>query len=341
MEKFFFDLGAGTVAYVGAGAGSMLGPAASAAVNGRKAALVFDAALPAEHPAFVKAALEASGFTVSAHALSGGEKNKRLSAAEDVYGFLYDSGITRSDAVVGLGGGVTGDIAGFAAATYMRGVGYISVPTTLTAQTDSAFGGKTGVDFRSGKNLIGCFYDPKAVVCDTDFLKTLPEKERVSGMGEVIKYGAIADSSILDLVGRGIPSDDIIARCIKIKKKYVEADEYDLGERHILNFGHTFGHAVEAASDYSVPHGQAVAYGMLAMIRLGEKLSLTGSETFGAVRSALLRAGLDAGYEPYLAGAYPFLALDKKSDGEMISAVFLKRPGEAFIKKLALDELCL
>ncbi|MCR5611733.1 MAG: 3-dehydroquinate synthase [Clostridiales bacterium] len=339
MEKIVFNVGPGTEAYVGSGAVKMLGAAVSSAVRGEKAALVTDRNIPEAHVDSVKSELKASGFSVSVLAIAGGEKNKRLPTVEEVYGFLYDSGITRADAVIGLGGGVTGDIAGFAAATYMRGISYFAVPTTIIAQTDSAFGGKTGVDLRSGKNLIGCFYHPKAVVCDTDLLKTLPEKERVNGMGEVIKYGAIGDPSILDSVSGFLPSDDMIALCVKIKKKYVEADEYDLGERHILNFGHTYGHAIEEASDYSVPHGQAVAYGMLSMIRLGEKLSLTGSETFGAVRSALLRAGLDAGFEPYASDAFLYLSRDKKSDGKRIDAVLLRRPGEAFLKKLTLDEL--
>lgn len=339
MEKILFKAGSGTEAYVGSGAIGLLGSAAASAVSGRKAAIVTDVGLPAEHIVSVKDALEAAGFSASVLSLAGGERNKRLSTVEQVYGFLYDSGITRSDTVVGLGGGVTGDVAGFAAATYMRGIGYISVPTTIIAQTDSAYGGKTGVDLNSGKNLIGCFHHPKAVVCDTDFLKTLPERERINGMGEVVKYGAIGDPSILDSVGLLLPTDDIVSRCIRIKKKYVEADEYDRGERHILNFGHTYGHAIEEAADYSVPHGQAVAYGMLLMIRLGEKLSLTGSETFGAVRSALLRAGLDVGYEPYASNAFPYLSRDKKSDGSRIGAVLLNRPGKAFIKMLTPDEL--
>ena len=339
MEKILFNTGSGTVAYVGSGALRMLGPSASSSIKGRKAALISDAGLPAEYQASVQAELEAHGFSVYLRALSGGEKNKKLSAVEDVYGFLYDSGVTRSDAVIALGGGVIGDIAGFAAATYMRGTGFISVPTTLTAQTDSAFGGKTGVDFRSGKNMIGCFYNPAAVICDTDLLRTLPESERINGMGEVVKYGAVADPCILESASRSIPSDETVARCIKIKKRFVEADEYDKGERHILNFGHTFGHAIEEASGYTVSHGQAVAYGMLIMIRLGEKLSLTGSESFGAVRSALLRAGLDAGFEPYIESSYPYIARDKKYDGKKISAVLLRRPGEAFLKELSPDEM--
>ncbi|MBO4849083.1 MAG: 3-dehydroquinate synthase [Clostridia bacterium] len=339
MYKTFFSSGAGYPAYIGGGALSMLGRAAAEAAAGRKAAVVTDSGIPAEHVSRCTEELRSAGFEVFLMTLPAGERSKTLGTVSDVYGFLIENSISRSDAVVGLGGGVVGDTAGFAAATYMRGTAFVSVPTTVISQTDSAYGGKTGVDHGDAKNMIGCFYDPRAVICDTDLLKTLPEAEITNGLGEIIKYGAIADPELLAGVSRGLPSDAAVFACAEIKRRFVEADRFDLGERRVLNFGHTLGHGYEAASGFVLPHGQAVAYGMLAVTRLGERIGVTEAGSYGAILSACERAGLDSAWEGGLPAALPYIRRDKKSDGCSVDAVLIERPGAPIRKKLPFSVL--
>ena len=339
MEKLFFSLGPGYEVSIGNGASALLGSAAAALTEGRLTAIVTDAGVPREHVELCRARLADAGFAAGVFAVRAGEASKSLDTVEDLYSFFSGLGITRSDAVVYVGGGVVGDIAGFAAATYLRGVKLIAVPTTVISQTDSAYGGKTGVDHLGIKNAIGCFRHPAAVIADTAFLETLPENERVSGMGEVVKYGAIAAPEILDSVSRALPDERIIAACAAIKLRFCEKDEFDLNERRALNFGHTFGHAIESASGLTVPHGQAVAYGMLAAIRLGERLGVTETGVYSAVENACGRAGLDTRWEHALGEAYPYLIKDKKSDGRTIDAVLLKRLGEPVRMKLKPEEM--
>lgn len=326
-------------AYIERGAVREAGRIARGCFRGGKLAVVTEAGIPKEHYYACAQAFAESGFEVFPVVLKGGERNKTLDAVNEIYEALYSAGLTRADAVAGLGGGVTLDIAGFAAATYLRGLPFISLPTTVIAQTDSAYGGKTGVDLHEGKNYIGCFRQPKTIVCDTAFLETLPERERICGMGEIIKYGAIAAPELVKNASRKLPSDVTVAVCAGIKSRFVEADEFDTGDRRILNFGHTFGHAIEAASDYAIPHGQAVAYGMLAMIRTGERLGITEAGVYDEIEDACLRAGLDTEYEPLMESALPLLKRDKKSDGDTIDAVLIKRLGVPVRMKLNIDEL--
>ena len=337
FEKLSF--GEGYSALIGAGALDELPAEAGRLTACAKAAVITDSGVPEEHVSRCVKGLSSVFEEVVLVTLPAGEENKKLSAAEGIYERLYEAGFTRADCVVGLGGGVALDIAGFAAATYLRGLGFISVPTTVIAQTDSAYGGKTGVDLFEGKNHIGVFRSPLAVICDTELLATLPERERVCGMGEVIKYGAIAEPRILEKVSRGLPDESTVALCASIKKRFAEADEFDRGERRALNFGHTYGHAIEAASGYSVPHGQAVAYGMLAAVRIGERLGLTEAGVYDRLEAACRAAGLDTDREEHAREAEGFLMRDKKSDGERIDFVLLKKLGEPVRIRLSRDEL--
>lgn len=338
MERIRFSLGGGYTAYIGAGASGLLGEELCSLAPA-KAALVSDDGLPEGLVSACAEAIRAAGFEPLNVRIPHGESNKTLETVSGIYSAFYEAGLTRADAVIGLGGGVTLDTAGFAAATYLRGLAFVSVPTTLIAQTDSAYGGKTGVDFREGKNHVGVFAHPKAVLCDTEALRTLPERERVSGMGEIIKYGAIADPALLDRVSSDLPGADVTARCVKIKRDLVEQDEFDSGVRRTLNFGHTFGHAFEAASGFTLPHGQAVAYGMLAGVRLGERLGVTAPGVYERILEACARAGLDTGWEPLLPSARAFAARDKKSDGENIRFVFLEDIGKPTVKSIPLGVL--
>jgi 3-dehydroquinate synthase len=329
----------GTKALIGEGACTALGRAAKAAVGGGRICLITDTGVPQEHIDKVFAQLDAAGFAADVFALPEGERNKTLASVERIYSFLYEKGYTRADGIAGLGGGCVGDAAGFAAATYLRGLPFISLPSTIIAQTDSAYGGKTGVDYLSGKNLIGCFSHPKAVLCDTSFLRTLKESDRISGMGEIIKYGAIAEPQILATVSEGLPSDETIALCVDVKRRYAEADEFDRGCRRVLNFGHTFGHAFEAASGYSLPHGQAVALGMLTAARLGTDLGVTEEGVYETLEDACRAAGLSTEWRGLVSGALGLLSMDKKSDGASLDFVLLEKLGVPIRKKLPFGEL--
>ena len=217
-----------------------------------------------------KKCLESSGFSVYSYVFTPGESSKNGTTYWNLLNHLATASLTRTDCLVALGGGVVGDLTGFAAATYLRGVPYVQVPTTLLAMVDSSVGGKTGIDLPSGKNLCGAFYQPWAVLCDTDTLQTLPESHFRDGCAEMIKYGVLFDPDLMDILaetGLSFPWEDTIARCIRWKRDVVANDEFDTGSRKLLNLGHTIGHAIEKASDYTISHGQAVAAGMAIMSR--------------------------------------------------------------------------
>jgi len=257
--------------------------------------------------------------------------------------FFTASRLTRADLVIALGGGVAGDLAGFAAAVYQRGVRFIQMPTTLLAAVDASVGGKTAVNLRAGKNLAGAYLQPEIVLCDTDCLKTLPEAERQTGLAEAIKYGVLRDPALFGLLsGGGIASTDmpeIIEACVRHKSAYVEKDEKDNGDRQFLNLGHTIGHAVEKCSDFAVPHGRAVAAGMAMIARAGERLGLTEPGTSAEIEGALLNNGLpvtaDYGTAELLAAALS----DKKREGEEITLVVPRRIGACFLHAVPVGAL--
>jgi len=232
----------------------------------------------------VKNSLEKSGFETSVFVFEAGESSKRLSTIEKMYTHLFEHNITRTDIIVALGGGVTGDMAGFAAATYLRGIDFVQIPTSLLAQVDSSVGGKTAVDLPAGKNLVGAFWQPILVLIDSDTLNTLPEKFFKDGLGEVVKYGCIRSKSLFERLENENAKDfidDIIFECVSIKRDVVERDERDTGERAILNFGHTLGHALEKLNGYTnLTHGEAVAAGSAIITRIStSRLDGTGYGT--------------------------------------------------------------
>jgi 3-dehydroquinate synthase len=240
------------------------------------------------------ASLRAAGFSVSQTVVPAGESEKNLDRAAEIYGVLYDRGVRRGDVLVALGGGVVGDLTGFVAATYLRGVGLVQAPTTLLAQVDAAVGGKVAVDFRAGKNYVGTFYQPLLVVADPDTLRTLPPRELRSGAAEVVKYGFLAGGDLLETVAvfaraqgsaaggpAGVVSEELIAGCVAEKIAVEVADEREeTGSRAVLNLGHTVGHAIEAATAFRrYTHGEAVGLGLRAMLWLSERLcGLPGAE---------------------------------------------------------------
>ena len=240
-----------------------------------RAAIITDDTVDSLYGAQTEASLRAAGYQVCKFVFAHGERSKCLQTALDAYEMLTANGISRSDLIVALGGGVVGDLAGFVAATYLRGVDFVQIPTTFLAAIDSSVGGKTAVDIPSGKNLVGAFWQPKQVICDTDTLSTLSEEIFSEGTAEAIKYGAILDESLYRLLASGGLSshlEEVICRCVDLKRMLVEEDERDRGSRQLLNFGHTLGHCVETLSGYTVPHGRAVAIGMAMITRVSESL---------------------------------------------------------------------
>jgi len=242
--------------------------------------------------------LAAAGLPARLLSFPAGEASKNLTTIAELSSQLARLGVDRKDALIALGGGVTGDITGFLAAIYMRGIAFVQVPTTLLAQVDSSVGGKTGVDIPEGKNLVGCFYQPKAVYIDSRVLTSLPASELLNGVAEVIKYGVIRDAdffrfleekraAVLNLEPEVLGK--VIRRCCEIKAEVVAADEKEADLRRILNFGHTIGHAVEAASDFAIAHGHAVAIGMVAAARIASAKELFSPEQVAAL-SALIEA---------------------------------------------------
>jgi 3-dehydroquinate synthase len=292
--------------------------------------------------------LEEQGLDSTVISVKPGEESKSLDTLKYVYGKLAELKLTRQDLILSFGGGVVGDLGGFAAATYIRGVPYIQIPTSLLAQVDSSVGGKVAVDLPWGKNMVGSFYQPKAVFIDSELLKTLDRKNIRDGLSEIIKYGCIRDENILDeLMGfsgdedllNGI--DSIIYRCCGIKKSLVEKDEMDFGDRMLLNFGHTFGHAVEKYFDYKrYTHGEAVALGMAHITRNSAKLGITENGTLKYLEKVLERFQLpNRTPQMEMTSVEDIIMLDKKNTGDGINLIMIRKIGEGFIEKIKMDDL--
>lgn len=285
--------------------------------------------------------LQSEGFDTSSFVFEAGEASKTPSTYLDIIYALGKSGFKRTDAVVALGGGVVGDIAGFAAATYMRGIDVIQVPTTLLAMIDSSIGGKTGVDLLFGKNLLGAFHQPKLVLEDIDVLDTLPKSEWKNGIGEGIKYACLAGGRIAEIMSDGLDSDNLsefVALCAQYKADVVCKDEKEGGLRKLLNLGHTVGHAIEKQSDFKIPHGVAVAYGISVMARAARNSGEISEKDFNIINNMLARVG--ACKSPEITPAIlNNVAMDKKSEGkDEISFVRILGIGNCDIKKTPLKE---
>ena len=291
----------------------------------------------------VKASLEKEGFAVSTFVFPAGEASKQLSTVLEMYSALARQGFTRTDFIVTLGGGVTGDMGGFAAATFLRGMPFLQVPTTLLSQVDASVGGKTGVDLPVGKNLVGAFHQPEAVLTDPETLATLPERFFRDGMGEVIKYGCIDDAPLFKALEAGTALqdlEDVLARCVRSKIRFVEEDTRDTGLRMILNFGHTFGHALEKLHNFQeLSHGEAVGIGMVMACQVGEKLGVTPAGTANRVREVLKRYGLPTQDRFTWGQVVEATALDKKSDGSTLRLILLSKIGESRIHPIEREEL--
>lgn len=310
---------------------------------GTRAMVISDSNVFSLYGETVMESLRQAGYEVFSCVFPAGEQSKLLSTVESFYRALAEEGFTRSDFIVALGGGVTGDMAGFAAATFLRGIDFVQIPTTLLAQVDSSVGGKTGVDLPFGKNLVGAFHQPRLVLIDPDTLSTLPSHFFSDGMGEVIKYGCIRCPSLFErLLHENIQEhlEEVIYECVDCKRQIVEADALDKGERMLLNFGHTLGHALEKLHGFSgLSHGEAVGIGMVLISKAGERAGLTAPGTSEKIAVLLKKYHLptqtDWGIEQ-IAGA---TALDKKSTGNNLRLILLRDIGDAYIYTIPAADL--
>lgn len=307
--------------------------------SNKKIAVITDQNVQHHYGESLESNLEKAGFEVKTIILPPGEQTKSLDVLAQLYTDLIAFNLTRSDLIIAFGGGVIGDLAGYLAATYLRGIPYVQIPTTLLAQVDSSVGGKVAVDLPQGKNLVGAFYHPKLVLIDPNVLETLSDSSFSDGMAEVIKYGCIKDRNFFKQLKTyhsrvEIMKDieEIIYTCCRIKSDVVKADEKDLSERMILNFGHTIGHAIEAYYHYDkYTHGQGVAIGMVAMNQLTENLGITAKGTTAEIRQLLLENHLPteledtADYQNIL----PLIEKDKKNINNTLYIVVLKELGGA------------
>ena len=296
----------------------------------------------------VASQLRSEGFEVFTFTFPAGEASKNLSTLEKLWEFCAQHGLTRSDGVIALGGGVVGDLAAFAASTYMRGIHFLQIPTSLTAQVDSSIGGKTGINSNYAKNMIGTFAQPDGVLIDPEVLKTLEKRDFREGIGEIVKCGLIADKQLWARLNEIQNADELLqeaayfirAAC-EVKRKLVVEDEFDQGTRLYLNFGHTIGHAVEAYAGYGqVMHGEAVAIGMVQISKVAERKGLMPEGLTAQIKAVLQKFQLPQTYEPWdEAALFEILIHDKKARGKMIKIVLVPEIGQAQIHETSLQEM--
>ena len=311
------------------------GALVSEVLSSKRLTLISDTNVYAIYGEAVKSSLEEQGYTVYTYVFTAGESSKKTSTIIDMVEFMAEKGLTRDDAVIALGGGVCGDMAGFAAAIYLRGIKFVQIPTSLLAQVDSSVGGKTGVDLPQGKNLCGAFHQPCLVIIDPDVLDTLSPRFFSDGMAEVIKYGCIKSKSLFDRLMNENPKDfieDLIYECVDIKRQVVENDEKEHGERALLNFGHTCGHAIEKLWSFeTVTHGEAVGIGMVMISKAGESLSLTQKGTTDKIIKVLEKNNLKINDTHTVEQIVQAMGADKKRTGNGIKLVMLEEIGDSFI----------
>lgn len=321
------------------GALESAGALAARAFGAGTAAILTDETVDALYGARLQASLAGAGWKVARRAFPPGEKSKTLSTYGQLVQFLAEAGLTRADAVFALGGGVAGDMAGFAAATYLRGVKLMQVPTTLLACVDSSVGGKTAVDLPAGKNLVGAFYAPHLVLIDPDTLDSLPEAIFRDGMAEVVKYAVICDAPLFKRLPRAREElERVIARCVEIKRGVVAVDERDTGPRQLLNFGHTFGHAIEQASGYEISHGAAVSAGMAVMARACAERGLCARESAERLIAMLRRLDLPTQTGFSRDTLFAAMLSDKKRAGGAITLAVLREIGRCELLRVTLEE---
>lgn len=324
---------------IGKGLLSSSGELIKQVVPACKVAVITDDMVDRLYSQIVIKSLEGAGFTVVKFVFKHGEKSKNLTTYGEIISFLAQNKLTRTDAVVALGGGVVGDMAGFASATYLRGIKYIQIPTTLLAQIDSSVGGKTAVDLAEGKNLVGAFCQPSMVICDVTALYTLLEPVFNDGMGEVVKY-AILDKNVYNLIEEdSYDLEKLVCLCVEYKKNIVEQDEFEKGPRKLLNLGHTLAHGIEKLSGYTITHGKAVALGVIQILKSAKKHGLIDEQTFAGamvvVDKCVGKVDCEYSLEQICANA----TTDKKLNGNELSLIMPYGIGDCRPVKIKIDEL--
>lgn len=349
MEKIHVDLG--KHAYdieIGAGLLPTVGAKVAALVpKAQRAVIVSDSNVAPLYGEILQRSLNEAGLPATIVTIEAGEQSKNMQVLSQVLEQIAESGLTRSDVLVTLGGGVVGDLGGFAAASFMRGIAFVQVPTSLLSQIDSSVGGKVAVDLKAGKNLAGAFYQPKGVFIDTNLLSTLPVRFLHDGLAEAIKYGCIQDANLFEkIAGYADDSelladiDSVVATCCAIKARIVEEDEFDTGLRGILNFGHTLGHAVEQHYAYGeYTHGEGVAIGMYQITKRTEEMGMTPVGTAERIAEVLKKYNLpiEAGVEKSL--LIDTMAKDKKKSGNTITLIVLDELGNGRLHKINWQEV--
>ena len=330
---------------IGKGLLGTLGEQVRAVTKAIKVLVVTDSNVSELYLDSAKSSLLSAGFEAFDFVFMAGERQKTPATYLDIINCLGNNGFKRTDAVIALGGGVVGDIAGFAAATYMRGIDVIQVPTTLLAMIDSSVGGKTGVDLPFGKNLLGAFWQPKAVIADISTLKTLPEREWKTGIGEGIKYACLDGGRILEILEDGIKNslEEFVKLCVEYKASVVVEDEKESGLRKLLNLGHTVGHAIEKQSNFKIPHGVAVASGVAIMANAAYACGELDGKARDIILSLLAKYGIEL---PRMNGDMSeggnmskAFAMDKKAEGKGdISAVVIRGLGKCEVRKMTIGQ---
>lgn len=327
---------------IGGGLLETLGEEAARLCRGRKVCIVTDDQVGSRYGQLAKEMMEASGFTAFVYTFPHGEKSKCGAQFLALLEQLAQWELTRQDLLVALGGGVTGDLTGFAAACYLRGIDCIQVPTSLLAMVDSSVGGKTAIDLSAGKNLCGAFWQPKLVLCDTALLRTLPHRELMGGCAEVIKYGVLGCPELLERLRGDLQWQDwnrIITLSVTMKRDIVEADERDTGKRQLLNLGHTLGHAVEQNSAFALSHGEAVSIGMAMILRAAADKELCSAEDRDTVLDALTACHLPTKTDQKAEDICKTALGDKKRMGDTLTLVVPHGIGDCRLEKIPISQL--
>lgn len=310
--------------------------------NVKKCAVITDDNVDALYADSLEKVLSASGFTVVKYVFPNGERSKTMQTLTGILNFLGENEITRSDAVIALGGGVVGDTAGFAAAVFLRGIRFVQIPTTLLAMVDSSVGGKTAVNLDSGKNLAGAFWQPDIVICDCSVLSTLGRSHFAEGCAEIIKYGIIADKELFKFICNNPISANaefVVERCVSIKADIVMHDEHDTGIRQILNFGHTIGHAIEKCSGYTISHGNAVAMGMIIISKGAYRQGICKSDISADVYRALQKYNLPVRCDFSARELFEVTLSDKKRSGQFTTVVVSNETGSCKLVKIPTENI--
>lgn len=310
--------------------------------SAERVAVITDDTVDKLYSDIVMKSLSDAGFETFKFVFPHGEKSKNISTFSSILEFLAESGLARTDALVALGGGVVGDVAGFAAASYLRGIDFIQIPTTLLACVDSSVGGKTAIDLKAGKNLAGAFYQPKLVIADFETLSTLTDGIFADGMAEVIKYGVIFDKAFFEFLRDNEAKDNleyVITRCVELKRDIVNADEKEKGVRALLNFGHTVGHAIEKCSGYKIPHGSAVAVGMVIISRAAYKCSFCDENCTDIIASLNKKYSLPVSTDFSASELSSAAMADKKRAGDKIKLIIPEALGNCVIKSVPTSKL--